>query len=300
MKKYYIFTFLLGILISMRLAAQDSIPNKGFEEWTNYGAYENPNFWDTPNEFTGIVSLYTVTKDSIGVYDGQYATRLETKYVAIMNVPGLITLGTISVNIATQQFTITGGAGFTARPVKMTGYYKYTPQGSDACSFAIILTKFNTATNHPDTIGAGLFVQATLVSDWTLFEVPVIYLSQDTPDTMNIMIQSSPITGAVEGSVLLVDALDLDLGVGVNETLKTKHVSLFYDQALSLLSLDFNYPAMKQVAVKIYSLTGQMMVSTQENLSTGRKNMDLGRLPKGLYMVEVTGGHDRVVRKIIR
>jgi hypothetical protein len=300
MKKFYIFTLLLGILITMRVAAQDSIPNKSFEEWTNYGAYENPDFWDTPNEFTGLVSLYTVTKDSIGVYDGQYAARLETKHVVIMNVPGLITLGTISVNIATQQFSITGGVGFTARPVKMTGYYKYTPQTGDACSFAIALTKFNTGTNHPDTIGAGLFVQSSPVSDWTLFEVPVIYFSQETPDTMNIVITSSPIVGAIEGSVLLVDTLDLDLGVGMDEITKDENVNLFYDQALRLLMLDFNYPVTEQVSVKIYNLTGQVMFRMQENLTSGRKNINLGDFPKGLYMVEVTAGDERTVRKVIR
>jgi hypothetical protein len=117
---------------------------------------------------------------------------------------------------------------------------------------------------------------------------------------MNIVITSSPIVGAIEGSVLLVDTLDLDLGVGMDEITKDENVNLFYDQALRLLMLDFNYPVTEQVSVKIYNLTGQVMFRMQENLTSGRKNINLGDFPKGLYMVEVTAGDERTVRKVIR
>ena len=34
----------------LRVTAQTPVPNGGFESWVTSGSYENPQYWDTPNQ----------------------------------------------------------------------------------------------------------------------------------------------------------------------------------------------------------------------------------------------------------
>ncbi|MCX6235825.1 MAG: PCMD domain-containing protein [Bacteroidetes bacterium] len=301
MKKLFTLCLILFSLFFLQVAAQDDIPNKDFEQWDNFDTYEVPTYWDSPNAETGLVNIFEVTRDTVTVYQGLYSARLETMNVmGIATVPGLLTLGEFTVNFATQEFSITGGTPFTERPVKLTGHYRYAPQGGDACSFSIALTKYNSVSGQRDTIGAGLTVINTSAGSWTLFEVPVFYFSQEDPDSMNIVIFSSPPTNPVIGSVLIVDALEINLGVGVGEHGVVRDVTMSFDPYQNQLVINFTGPSAGQVLVSIYNATGQVLLKGQLMTATGHQSINMGRYPQGLYVIEVISGTERIIQKILR
>jgi hypothetical protein len=301
MKKLFTLFVILFSLFFLQVAAQDEIPNKDFEQWDNFVTYEVPTYWDSPNAETGLVNIFEVTRDTVNVYQGLYSARLETMNVmGIATVPGLLTLGEFTVNFATQEYTITGGTPFIERPVKLTGQYRYTPQGGDTCSFSIILTKYDSVSGQRDTIGAGLTKIYTPASSWILFEVPVFYFSQEDPDTMNIVIFSSLPTSPVIGTVLIVDALEINVGVGVGEHGIVKDVTMSFDPYQNQLVINFTKPSAGQASVNIYNATGQVLLKGRLTTATGHQSINMGSYPQGLYVIEVISGTERVIQKILR
>ena len=274
MKKSLLLTGIITLLFSFQLIAQE-IPNSSFEVWENFGTYEDPESWTTPNEVSSLVSIFTVTKESTDVYDGLYATRLESMTIVVMNVPGMITLGELNVNIATQEFSITGGIPFTSRPSKLKGWFKYTPNVPDACFVYAVFTKFNGATS--DTIGFGMFTSMETTDIWTQFEVPVTFINSENPDTMNILILSSSITAAQPGSVMLVDKLELDYGVGVEEESLKTSIDFYHDQPNKALQINYRFNSEQTVSVSLFNLVGQpVIVLGERKVMNGQEVIDVG------------------------
>jgi hypothetical protein len=294
MKKLLLLTGIVTLLFSFQLIAQ-VVPNGSFEDWENFGNYENPYFWDTPNPETSLVGLTTVTKEDSVVYDGTYSARLTTlDIIGIMMSPGLLTLGSFDVDFTTQEVTFAGGEPFTDRPAKFTGWYKYIPVASDFFSVSVYLTK-----NTVDTVAVGAILEATPASEWTQFEVPLIYFSAEDPDTVNMIIMSSlaPIT---PGSVLFVDKLEFQGGVGIEEELIESYVDFYHDQSNQSLQINYHFTSEQTVSVSLFNLVGQPVKVLQERkVMNGQEVIDVGGYPAGIYLIEVRSGSERMVKKMI-
>ena len=79
-----IFIRLAGIIFFFPLItvnAQTIVPNGGMEDWINYGTYENPQYWDTPNQEISGIPFFgtTVVSKSTDHEEGSYSAKLETK-----------------------------------------------------------------------------------------------------------------------------------------------------------------------------------------------------------------------------
>ena len=206
-------TNLISLLIFIlffqgQVFAQNQIPNNDFEYWETIGSYEDPVDWNSPNSYTAGLGIITVSKSSDS-YSGSYSAKLESKNIIFVGtIPGFVTLGDFEINIATMEYSVTGGVPFTGRPSQFTGNFKYLPNSGDQAMMAILLLKHNPG-GTPDTIGMGAKIVDNTVSSWSDFSTDIMYLSNEEPDTMNILILSSAQTSPVEGSKLFVDNLGL-------------------------------------------------------------------------------------------
>lgn len=184
------------------------IPNGDFEEWALKSELLEPVDWNTSNfNLYNIVSFNTVTKDSLNAYSGKYCPRLETKSQIVngetVKVAGLITLGVFDVNIETRQAVVFGGIGIESKPTSLEGYFKYSAVGVDSCFIDIALTK------QEDTVANARFSSSS-TPDWTSFNIPIKYRSEETPDSINIVILSSDTSIFEAGSTLWIDNLTLN------------------------------------------------------------------------------------------
>ncbi len=191
-----------------------SIPNSNFENWLLKDGFDKPESWNTSNfSLYGILTINAVSKDSAISEQKNYFPKLETKSQLIDNefvkVAGLLTLGSFDINISTRKAEVNGGIPFSQRPRSLSGKYKYMGIGIDSCIIGISLTNFKPESNICDTIGFGKFASGN-INDWTNFDIPINYRSNDLPDSLNIIILSSDTSIFETGSTLWVDDLLLN------------------------------------------------------------------------------------------
>jgi len=299
MKKLVLCLSFACIVLAFNLEAQHAIPNASFESWIDYESFEDPEFYTTPNYATSLVGKITTTKDSLDVYDGMYSARLETQNIfGAFDSPGLVTLGDFSVDFGTQVVSITGGEPISSRPDFVTGYHKYAPMDGDSWMFTVIFTKWNGTTR--DTIGGSFFASADTITEWTQFTIPLVYWDPADPDTFNFIIASSLLTDIHVGSVLQLDKFEFLDGVGVDNPDLSSSINVFQDQANKQLIVNYNFEKPKNVELRIYNISGQLMKIIPElSVMNFSQTINVADLPTGFYIVEVNDGKDKISKKII-
>lgn len=203
MKKQFLF-IAFACTTSLINAQSQPVPNGGFENWTNQGTFEDPQYWATMNLYTLAGAPATAIK-STDAHSGTYALKLKTVIAEVDGemdtIRGIALLGSIDLSSGES----TTGQPFTQRPDSLVGWYKLT--SVDNAPF-IIYSKFsrrNTSTNTTEEIGETLF-QGAANSNYVRFSVPIVYTNNQTPDSLQIIISNS-LDSTVISNVLLLDDL---------------------------------------------------------------------------------------------
>ncbi len=220
------------------------IPNLGFEDWASTGnpakwfpnADANNSYWATGNDGTasGLSGIRTST--TIPTDEGRNGkAAVLTSYTNVNLVgsaAGNLFTGNYATNMSNPAKSVHFGRDYNgARPRKLSGWYKYTPQAiskgtygelqNDGMDEAHIYVKvYSTAGDHDDNmdgvIGYGEVVIPETATEWTYFEFDINYTDDNVPAaSICIMATSShygghfegsSVTGKVgHGSVLMVD-----------------------------------------------------------------------------------------------
>ena len=168
------------------------------------------SYWATGND--GVVTLGS--SNSIPVEDGRdgYSVKLSTISIAMVGyAAGNLFIGEYSTSMSDPASSVKFGRPYSgARPVKLSGWYKYSPGAtmrtggkipadrtltSDECEIYVKLWAGETL------IGEGSFVDNKNVSEYTKFECPINYVDPTKrPDKITIVATSSRYGGEFEGS----------------------------------------------------------------------------------------------------
>lgn len=228
------------MLFSTSTVFSQSLPNNDMEEWDNVIIYEQPQNWNTPNPYTALLGIISVTK-SDDAFSGNYSAKLETKELlgGQIVIPGVITLADFAINIADSSFSINGGYFLQQNVYKLTGRYKYSGVEGDRASILMYNFK-NTSESGFDTIGVGVkFLNDT--DEWQPFTVMMQYLNYSVPDTFNVIIASSSLDGAKVGSTLWVDSLTIYTNTGIIDLWSPKKsLKVYPNPATDMISFSMN------------------------------------------------------------
>lgn len=196
------------------------IPNLNFDTWSQKGKNWYPNadasnsYWATGNEgVTTLGNSNSVPVEGSDARNGK-AGKLETVTVALVGyAAGNLLIGNYSTNLNNMAASVQFGRSYNgARPVKLSGYYKYTPGTSmnkngkipsdrtltvDECDIYIKLWSGDAV------IAESHFVTNQTVSEYTQFELPIEYTDMTKrPDKITIVATSSRYGGEFEGSTM--------------------------------------------------------------------------------------------------
>ncbi|MCX7955034.1 MAG: T9SS type A sorting domain-containing protein [Bacteroidales bacterium] len=288
MKKFLFFTVILifGVLI---LVGQPTIPNGGFEQWTDQNT---PTGWTTSNLNLGIVTYNTVTR-STDKHGGLYAIELKTLTIPMLGaLPGIATNGTLNLM---GGGTITGGTPTGGvKPQNFKGYFKYTSVNNDSMAIVVLFTKWTGTTR--DTVGFGGILVNNSVSSYYGFNEPIEYVSTTTPDTFIVILASSAGYTPQENSTLLVDDLAFQGVLGETIPLSFLFQRIYPNPTNGEFTVILG--EYKNCAVEVYNLIGEKIYE-KKNLE-GNTLIDISDKPAGIYFVKIESGKESKIFKLIK
>jgi hypothetical protein len=289
-------------LISCIPLFAQQVPNGSIETWTN----GEPDQWKTSNQSIPLVgNITTVSKDISNPQSGTSSAKLTVvkttiPFVGTYNIPGVLTLGKLNIDIAAQTATVTGGTPFTGMPLKLSGYYKYQPVNNDMCVMGWGLTKWNNGIR--DTIGYGAIDTNVILNSWTYFEISLKYLMAETPDTMNIIIlNSNPFDGVDHtGTNMWVDNLSFLYGtVGIEAITFSKELNIYAEPYARQLVLSSTFAKPENLDIGLFNMAGIETRHWKRTMLKSTERLDLGNLTPGTYVIRISTANRLVdTRKI--
>jgi hypothetical protein len=269
-----VFTTII-VLFSIITAKAQTIPNAGFENWTSFGTYENPNDWFTYNSLTSSFGIATVEKESPGA-SGNYGLKVSTKSFSGSNFNGLAGSGTLDA-----QFRVSGFACNT-KPAMLYGKYKYQLSGNDTAMISVGFTQWIQSSQTQNNIGSGIrLITSGNQNTWTNFAIPITYYFPGLiPDSAIITIYSSTSnTNSVAGNYVAVDDLSFQPITGIYSLESEDSFGIYPNPSSGIFNISDN----KNITlVEIYNTLGEEVIR-----QTNQKQINLHDYPKGIYFARI-------------
>lgn len=266
-------------LLAGRLCAQD-IPNGGFENWTNQGAYSDPEGWLTSNMVSwSVAELLTCEQGAPGV-EGAYFVKVTDRMLT---------------GAGMQQASITVGTWgsfpafpFTQRPDAFNGQWQYHPAngGHDGVVNAT-LTRWNTETGQREYIANAPIHAASPIDAWETFSSPFLYYSDATPDSAIVSIQATS-ASAGDGTSIWVDELSFGAILDVDDRQTLRTLGSWPSPATDRLHFRTDLPMEE---LHVLDATGRTMPAVVFEASSG--TVDVSTLTPGIYLLRVRFNNGR-------
>lgn len=283
---------LLSLIMGTTFA--QTIPNNGFDTWTNPNGYNIPSNWGTMNPFTSATAVYTATKGTPGVTGSTAAyLKLISKTVTGMGiVPGIAVSGTIN-----SDLTYDSGFSFNLRPTTLNGSFQHMISGSSQGSIKVYLTRINPTTQMKETVGTVNYMLSGMAMSWSTFTLPITYLTSDTPDHCLIVLSASGNTPA-NGDYLYVDNLTFTTPLGTSEFNK-QVITIYPNPSKDFINIDYSSISDKVEAIEIYDILGKKVKSEKpsESLNTA---ISITTLSNGIYLLKLKTDGTEIVQKFIK
>ena len=278
MKRLY--TIIIFLSITSGVKAQNATPNAGFENWNAVGNRFDPADWNNLNPSTAIIGVLTCARASgADANSGNYAIKLTTKLIPAFNIiaNGIASTGTL---ITTPSYGVSGGIAYTGRPDSITGWYKYTPAGTDQ---GFVELQLLGATNT-DTIGYVRFeTPNATVSTYTRFAAAVNYLSTATPSNSIWILSSSKGVGPIVNSQIFIDDIAMVFNSSSVNTINSKNEVTILGNVIKE-KIRFNYKNTGVYQFRLIDTAGRIVADTQ--LNSQQSTVDVTSLD-GLYFYTI-------------
>ncbi|RYD87349.1 MAG: T9SS type A sorting domain-containing protein [Sphingobacteriales bacterium] len=289
---------LLLLALTATVAVSAQLQNMDFETWVNpIGSlgYNSPTGWTRSNGVPLSENMGFYHDPVTDAQNGTYALRLSIWY-------------TYDKDFAYQV------APIASRPSALTGHYTYTNNQimdalsgdirDDEASVKVYLTKWNAVLAQNDTIGRGELTLHNAL-EYTVFNCPIIYSSDEVPDTIKVILDSTlmdktpehpmPHTSAIPGgvcSLFTVDNLALVTNVlDIEDHVAAVAVRAYPNPVNNVLNI-----ANFEGRAELYDAAGKQVLSKDAAVS----GLDVSGLAQGIYLLKLTEGETVLHKKIIK
>ncbi len=298
MKRNLLIAFCLFFCAAMN--AQTSIPNMGLEDWTASARYDQPagGVWATPNASLDALPAIGLPEAPVkkesgagNVHGGAYSAKLKTVTIFGSKASGTIYTGKFAFNLANPTSSAKLGTPFTARPDRFKGWLKYTPANGDSCLVYARFTRKNPTTNQREQVGIARKVYTSAVANYTQFDLPVVYSSTASPDTMIIVCTSSAaadnLAAPQAGSTMYIDDLELTMPVGTTlDAFAMTTVQAFPNPTSERLTITTGI-ALYNASIAFYAPDGKLVATKPLENGSTTTNLSVGDLPTNTYIYNV-------------
>jgi hypothetical protein len=192
-------------------AQAQTVPNGGFENWSNDYYFDEPNFGLTTNLQSFYLTQAGNVQKTADAFAGNFAAKLTTVNNASDTLPGVVFIGTPNGN------DILGGIPVSARPDSLVCYAKFNIQPNDTAAILVAFKKFG----MPNAIGSASILFTGTQTTYQYYAAAISWVDTITvPDSLVGFFTSSSVNEnpPIPGSELYLDDLGL---VGATGALST-------------------------------------------------------------------------------
>lgn len=261
-------SFMAMLLISMTAFGQ--IPNNGFENWTDDGSDNNPDFWITSNSDPFVcVSPYSPA------YAGNFSMKVGTFSPGFGILPG----------IAELDFN------YSQRPNFLKACIKTNIAPGDKVILMVSMFQGDSIVASPLFCS---FNVDTNINEFTCMYFPISYLSSLIPDSVNITIAAG-MGNTQMGTYIIVDELSFEDALDLAEMEKNPLTQLFPNPFTDKLTITSEITD----KIELINLRGEV-ISVPVAVHEGYSDLDTSKLPEGIYVVHVSSKNGLVSFKVIK
>jgi hypothetical protein len=282
---------LLTLMFVLTIAKAQTIPNAGFENWTNFGTYSDPTSWSSYNSYAAGSGNFNCEQGMPGA--------IGTSYLKLTVKAGSVVGTAMAASTPSMLLDLAPGFACNARPVSLTGKWQYLVSTNDTSMAEVFFFKWNPTTMTSDLMGMGIdMITAGSVSSWTNFSIPINYMNGDTPDSALIIFVAGAADNPIVGDYLHIDDLSF-AGSGpsgievVSEKIKltiapnpvTTHAILSFEEE------------QKNTSINIFDILGNEIKTI--HFSGKQLSIEKGTMKEGLYFIQITDEKKQIVNKKI-
>ncbi|MFW5805185.1 MAG: T9SS type A sorting domain-containing protein [Bacteroidales bacterium] len=267
----------------------EPFPNGDMENWNNI-TIEEPENWFTSNFGNIMDGNYPVTKTADS-YSGDFAISIENTVTVWGDTLAVITNGFFGED---GPF---GGMAVDANPMRVSGYYKYSPVDNDT-ALAMAFTYHYDEITDETIILDSCMIRLTEQNTFTYFEIPLTNTAQ-LSDTLNISFTSCNMNAtAYPGSLLIIDALSVEYyPVAIND--KPVVVDNIYPNP-ALNHVILNVKDAHDIVFELYDLTGRKIFHKElHEVQNSRVKLDISNVAAGTYIYKQHDGSHSSAGKLV-
>ncbi len=293
MKNFDKTVFSLALLLYTGLASAQ-IPNAGFEDWTNLGAYNNPVGWQTLNDYTAEISQFTCTKGTPGNPGGSFI-KLTSKGFKSFVFTGIAVAGQLDV-ITTTPYA---GYPFTDRPEKLTGNWQHMIFGSSQGYIDVFLTRWDATLNARVPVASKHEQLSGMAMSWENFEIPLNYTDDGNPDSCMIVMSASG-DNPTHNDYLWIDNLAFQGSVGI-QNIAGSYVTIegYPNPANHQVSFRLNAKNNEQVRCVISNQVGAIVRNERMRIVNDIVSLKVEELNAGIYIVQFYYSDKKELARIV-
>ena len=285
-------------VVTMTTVAFAQIPNPGFENFTNMGAYDVPDGWGTLNNTTAIAGVYTASKGTPGSPGTSYL-KLTSKTVSSTVVNGIAVSGVLD----SMTLMPKSGFAYNMRPANLTGKWQHMIYGSSQGSIQIMLTRWDTGMNMRMPVASGSVTLSGMAMSWANFTIPLTYVDGSNPDSCVIVMKASG-SAPTNNDYLWVDNLAFSgsvTGIQKYESSVVSNMIVFPNPSSETIHINMNIKSTQKVSIELTDINGKLILSKDVGTIQGesKQTLNINGISKGTYVVRIVTGNGTEERKII-
>ena len=331
MKKFF---FSLMAFFGLTAAFAQTVPNAGFEEWTDN---THPAGWNgtfsanIPISYMGmsfnVIIDYRAANQSTNAHSGNAAVELipqqasalmGTTPVYTIDLPGVVQLGQFNTaafqnidvsNLSSMNFNIAdytyGGIACNQLPDSVTAWVQYTT-GTDSLRAAVVATRYYNGQRQ--VVAQGEFLHQGAISEYTLITIPVAVkpgMEGIQPDTVNIIFSAGSQSVDPESRLYIDDVELFTSPVEPGDTTNPGN-AIFSIDNLPVFSVQPNPAtdvltviplANSEYSLRLYDMNGKLV--RELNGLQDETRLDVSDLTKGVYFLQVKQGANVRTQKVL-
>ena len=222
---------------------------------------------------------------------------------SFINIDAEFEYDSVNVNVMVDvESTIDLTGNYTVQIEVLNKHYTYTGASNGDTEYHHVMRKM-----LPDANGTSVngFTAGTPVSVNESYQVTI-----GTPAATNfnlwnedievvVFVQNETTKEVVQSTSAVFKAKGPN--VGINEVLAENSVAVYPNPASNLVNVNFNLAQSSEVEMRIYDVTGKVVLSEVNSFANGTNSaiLNIESLTNGVYYVDVVSGHSKTTKRLV-